>query len=65
MRLSREEFHARYGGEKPYFEYWDGEAVQKSTPTRLHGLVQEILVRLLRVMGFDPGNEITIKLDPA
>jgi Uma2 family endonuclease len=64
-KLSLEEFHARYDGEKPYFEYWDGEAVQKSMPTRLHALIQEILVRLLRAMGYDPGNEITIKLDPA
>jgi Uma2 family endonuclease len=64
-KLSLEEFHARYDGEKPYFEYWDGEAVQKSMPTRLHGLIQEILVRLLRALGYDPGLEITIKLDPA
>jgi Uma2 family endonuclease len=64
-KLSLEEFHSRYGEEKPYFEYWDGEAVQKSMPTRLHGLIEEILVRLLGVLGFDSGSEITIKLDPA
>src|SRR5580704_8788583 len=64
-KLSLQDFHARYDGEKPYFEYWDGEAVQKSMPTRLHGLIEEILVRLLRALGFDSGNEITIKLDPA
>ncbi len=64
-KLSLEEFHTLYDGEKPYFEYWDGEAVQKSMPTRLHGLIQEILVRLLRAIGYDPGLEITLKLDPA
>jgi Uma2 family endonuclease len=64
-KLSVEEFHARYDGEKPYFEYWDGEAVQKSMPTRLHSLIQEILVRLLRAMGYDPGGEIRLKLNPA
>ena len=64
-RLSLEDFHTRYDGEKPYFEYWDGEAVQKSLPTRLHSLIQEILVRLLDAIGFDSGHEITIKLDPA
>jgi Uma2 family endonuclease len=64
-KLSLHEFHARYAGEKPYFEYWDGEAVQKSMPTRLHALIQEILVGLLRAMGYDPGNEITLKLDSA
>jgi Uma2 family endonuclease len=64
-KLSLEEFHSRYDGEKPYFEYWDGEAVQKSMPTQLHSLVQEILVQLLRALGFDPGGEITLKLDSA
>ncbi len=59
------EFHARYSREKPYFEYWTGEAVQKTAPTRLHSLVQEILVRLLGVLGYDAGQEITLKLDPA
>src|SRR6185312_12532459 len=64
-KLSLQEFHERYDGEKPYFEYWNGEAVQKSMPTRLHALIEEILVRLLRAMGYDPGNEITLKLDSA
>jgi Uma2 family endonuclease len=64
-RLSLEGFHARYGGEKPYFEYWDGEAIQKSAPTRVHSLTQETLVRLLDAMGYEGGHEITLKLDPA
>ena len=64
-KLSLEEFHARYDGEKPYFEYWDGEAVQKSMPTRVHGLIEEILVVLLRALGFDPCLGLVIKLDPA
>ena len=64
-KLSLESFHALYREEKPYFEYWDGEAIQKSMPTRLHSLIQEILVRLLGAMGFDSGQEITLKLDPA
>jgi len=46
-RLSPEEFRSRFAGEKPYFEYWDGEAVQKTAPTRLHSLIQEIRVRRL------------------
>ena len=63
-RLSLEEFHARYDGEKPYYEYWDGEAVQKSRATRGHSLIQATLVRLLDCLGFDGGHEITIKLEP-
>jgi Uma2 family endonuclease len=63
--LSLEEFHSRFAGEKPYFEYWDGEPVQKAAPTRLHSLIQEILVGLLDALGYDAGQEITLKLDPA
>ena len=61
-KLSPEEFHARYSGEKPYFEYWNGEAVQKTSPTRLHSLIQEILVRLLDTMGYDAGISKSIRL---
>jgi Uma2 family endonuclease len=64
-KLSLQDFHERYPGEKPYFEYWDGEAVQKSMPTRLHSLIQKILLQLLDAMGFDSGPEVTLKLDPA
>jgi Uma2 family endonuclease len=64
-KLTLEEFRARFADEKPYFEYWDGEAVQKTMPTRLHALIQKILVRLLDALGFDAGQEITLKLDPA
>jgi Uma2 family endonuclease len=60
-RLSLEEFHARVDGEKPYFEFWDGEAVQ----TRLHAPIQKILVMLLDALGYDSGQEVTLKLDPA
>jgi Uma2 family endonuclease len=63
-KLSLEEFHARYDGEKPYFEYWDGEAVQKSMPTGLHALIQKVLMRLLDAIGFESFSEVTLKLDP-
>jgi Uma2 family endonuclease len=65
QKLSIEEFHARYDGEKPYYEYWNGEAVQKSMPTLLHGLIQKILMRLLDGIGYDSASEVTLKLDPA
>jgi Uma2 family endonuclease len=64
-KLTKEEFHARYDGEKPYYEYWDGEAVQKSMPTWLHGLVQGILQSLLRGIGYASGSEVTLHLDSA
>jgi Uma2 family endonuclease len=65
QKLSIEEFHARYDGEKPYYEYWNGEAVRKSMPTRIHSLIQKILLRLLDGIGYDSGPEVTLKLDPS
>jgi Uma2 family endonuclease len=65
QRLSVEEFHARYDGEKPYYEYWNGEAVQKSKSTLLHGLIQGILLRLLDGIGYVSASEVTLNLDPA
>jgi hypothetical protein len=40
--LTVEEFRVRYAGEKPYYEFWAGEAIQKSHATSLHGLIQKI-----------------------
>lgn len=65
QKLSLQEFHARYDGEKPCYEYWDGEAVQKSKPTRMHSLIQKILLRRLDGIGYDSGAEVTLKLDPS
>jgi Uma2 family endonuclease len=65
QKLSLQEFHACYDGEKPYYEYWDGEAVQKSMPTLLHGLIQKILMMLLDGIGYHSASEVRLKLDPA
>ena len=63
-KLSKEEFHARYDGEKPYYEYWDGEAVQKAMPKWLHGLIQKLLTRMLDDIGFESASEVELHLDP-
>jgi Uma2 family endonuclease len=63
-KLSLEEFHARYDCEKPHYEYWDGEAVQKAMPTVLHSVLQAVLTALLWSLGFKSGPEIRLKLDP-
>jgi Uma2 family endonuclease len=63
-KLSLEEFHARYDGEKPYYEYWAGEAVQKAMPTVLHSVVQAEVTALLWSLGFKSGPEIRLKLAP-
>ena len=62
--LSLEEFRARYAQEKPYYEYWFGEAVQKTTPTWLHSILQSILGELLRRAGYRAGSELELRIDP-
>lgn len=63
-KLTKEEFHTRYDGDKPYYEYWDGEAVQKAMPTSVHGVIQIWLGRMLSDIGYDAGSEIELRLDP-
>jgi Uma2 family endonuclease len=61
--LTLEEFRVRYAGEKPYYEYWAGEAIQKSMATFLHGLIQKILMRLLDDLGYESASEVTLRID--
>ncbi len=60
--LSLEEFHRLYDGVKPYHEYWFGEAVPKPLATSLHGVVQFVLMVLLRARGWYVASEVTLKL---
>ena len=62
--LTLEEFRARYADEKPYYEYWFGEAVQKSVPTWLHVLLQSILTDLFKQAGYKSGPELELRIDP-
>jgi Uma2 family endonuclease len=62
--LSLAEFRDRYSQEKPYYEYWFGEAIQKSVPTWLHSLLQSILGELLRHAGYRSGSELELRIDP-
>ena len=60
--LSLEQFESLYRGEKPHFEYWFGEAIQKSRPTSVHGVFQWILAMLLARRGWKASTEVRIKL---
>jgi Uma2 family endonuclease len=61
--LTLEEFRVRYAGEKPSYEYWAGEAIQKSMATFPHGLIQKILMRLLDEIGYESASEVTLRID--
>jgi Uma2 family endonuclease len=58
------EFEKQYGQEKPYYEFWNGEAVQKSASTWIHGLLQGILASFLSQAGYTAGSEVKLKIDP-
>lgn len=63
--LTLEEFRSRYGQQKPYYEYWFGEPVQKSMPTWLHAVLQGIMCEALRRAGYKAGSEVELRIDPS
>ena len=62
--LTLEEFHARYRQQKPYFEYWFGEPIQKTRSTWLHAVLQGIMGEALRRAGYKSGFEVELRIDP-
>lgn len=60
--MTVEQFERQYGQQKPYFEYWFGEPVQKSMPTWLHSLLQKIIMRLLDDAGYVSGAEVKLRI---
>ena len=62
--LSIDEFRYRYAEEKPYYEYWFGEAVQKAAPTVFHALLVSILLSALKQAGYKTGPELELRIDP-
>jgi Uma2 family endonuclease len=50
--------------EKPYCEYVDGVLYPKAMSTRLHALIQKILMRLLDAQGVEALCEVHVRLSP-
>ena len=50
--------------EKPYCEYLDGVLYPKAMPTKLHALIQKILMRLLDNQGVESLAEVRVRLSP-
>ena len=50
--------------EKPYFEYRDGVASQKAMPTKLHSMVQRILLSLFEKRGVEAYPELSVRVSP-
>ena len=60
--VSLEEY-LRYSG-KPNCEYRDGVLYPKSMPTTFHGLLEFMLVAMLRGQGLQAAPEVTVRLSP-
>jgi Uma2 family endonuclease len=50
--------------EKPYCEYIDGVLHPKAMPTKLHALIQKILMALLDRQGVESLSEVRVRLSP-
>lgn len=61
-RLTLADFERQYGDKKPHYEYWSGEAIQKATPTWLHGLLQGIMLLLLKEVGYKAATEVELRI---
>ncbi len=62
--LTYDQFREQYGSDCPY-EFWYGEAAPKGMPTWVHGLLQQIVMGLLREHGFIAGSGVELQIDPA
>jgi Uma2 family endonuclease len=62
QKLTWEEFERQYGPSEKRFEYWSGEAIPRSIPTWLHGLLQAIIVSLLQQAGYRAGAEVELRI---
>ncbi|HXE13097.1 MAG TPA: Uma2 family endonuclease [Bryobacteraceae bacterium] len=63
--LTLDEFREKYAGEKPYFEYWDGIAIQKAIPKKLHAALQFLIATMLMELGFKVYPELEVRMSPA
>jgi Uma2 family endonuclease len=63
-KLTLEQFQEQFGRGDRVYEFWYGEAIVKSMPTWVHGLLQAILLQLLKEAGFHAASEVELRIDP-
>lgn len=62
-QLTPQRFREMYAQRKPNFELLDGEAIQKSLPTKFHSVLQFVLCLMLKELGFKSRPELTLAID--
>jgi len=60
--ISLARFENLYKDQKPYYEYWFGEAIQKEMSTALNGTFQPVLAMLLFQRGWKAATEVRLKI---
>jgi len=63
-KLTLEQFQEQFGRGERAYEFWYGEAIPKSMPPWVHGLLQAIVLRLLKEAGFHAASEVELRIDP-
>ena len=63
-KLSLADFERKYGQSEQSYEYWNGKALPKASPTWIHGLLEAILLHLLLEAGYKCGSEVELRSDP-
>lgn len=63
-KLTLSQFQEQFGHSAHAYEFWYGDAIPKSIPTWVHGLLQAILVQLLKEAGFYSASEVELRIDP-
>ena len=63
-RLTYLEFQSKYEHGDRSYEYWHGEAIPRSMPTWIHGLLQRIVMELLTEAGYIAASEVELRIVP-
>ena len=63
-KLTIAQFQEQFGGGDRAYEFWYGEAIPKSMPTVVHGLLQKIIMLLLDEAGYMAASEVDLHIDP-
>lgn len=61
--LTVDDFERQYGHESGW-EYWFGEAIQKSKPTWAHAILQQLIPELISQAGYVTGPEVDLRASP-
>ena len=62
--ITFDQFLEKYGDCDRSYEFWYGEAIPRGKPTVVHGLLQQIIMRLLYEAGLIAASEVELRADP-